>query len=173
MRLLRNFYENDISQVAPALIGKSLVIRKNDITFPYVITEVEAYGGSEDDASHARFGKTKRNRIMFSKGGYVYVYLIYGIHWMLNIVTGPEDQPQAILIRGLEGIEGPGKVAKQLDIDKTFYGEDLTLSKRIWIENNNEKVSFIQKPRLGIDYACEHWRNIKWRYIRVQHHQSS
>jgi DNA-3-methyladenine glycosylase len=167
MRLLRSFYENDILQVAPALIGKSLVIHNNNITSSFVITELEAYGGPEDEASHARFGKTRRNHIMFSKGGYIYVYLIYGIHWMLNIVTGAEDHPQAILIRGLEGIEGPGRVAKQLEIDKTFYGEDLTLSKRIWIENNTSKVSSIQKPRLGIDYASEHWRNIRWRYIRV------
>jgi len=129
---------------------------------------VEAYHGQEDQASHARFGKTSRNHIMFARGGLVYVYLIYGIHWMLNVVTGPEGQPQAILIRGLEGFEGPGKLTRELEIERSFYGEDLAVSGRIWIEDSTEKVNIIQKPRVGIDYAGEPWKSNPWRYIRVQ-----
>src|SRR4030042_5593715 len=168
MRLLTSFYDRDVLQVAPELIGKSLVVKRNNKFDSYIIDEVEAYGGSEDDASHARFGKTTRNSIMFARGGVLYVYLIYGIYWMLNIVTGAEGHPQAILIRGLKGIDGPGKVTRTLEIDKTFYGENLILSKRIWIENNHAQAAFIQKSRLGIDYASEPWKNIPWRYIMAQ-----
>lgn len=167
MRLLKSFYCRDVLQVAPELIGKKLIRKQNEILSFYTITEVEAYGGIQDMASHARFGKTTRNRIMFAGGGVIYVYLIYGIYWMLNIVTGPENLPQAILIRGLEGFEGPGKLARNLEIDKSFYGEDLTCSERIWIESEQESASFIQSARHGIDYASEPWRSMPWRFVKV------
>jgi len=138
----------------------------------HIITEVEAYRGQEDQASHARFGKTERNRVMFDRGGLVYVYLVYGMYWMLNIVTGEKEKPQAILIRGIEGINGPGKVGKYLKLDKSFYKEDLIKSKRIWIENdeknkNKEKIRkgrIVRKKRIGIDYAGK-WVKKKWRFI--------
>jgi len=169
MRLTRSFFERDVLQVAPDLMGKKLVRVRNNIIAVYTITEVEAYRGSEDKASHARFGKTYRNSIMFARGGLVYVYLIYGMYWMLNFVTGGENQPQAILVRGLGGIEGPGKLTRTLDIDKSFYGEDLTVSDRIWIENSEDiNLSFIQKVRYGIDYAGEPWKSMPWRFILNQ-----
>jgi DNA-3-methyladenine glycosylase len=167
MRLERAFFERDVLEVAPALIGSSLV-RVHYGTFRYIITEVEAYRGIEDKASHARFGKTTRNQVMFEQGGLVYVYLIYGMHWMLNIVTGPKNLPQAILIRGISGISGPGKLSRALSIDHTFYSEDLTSSDRIWLEPAASPASFTQKPRYGIDYATEPWKNMPWRYIMVQ-----
>ena len=102
MRLRRDFYSRDVLTVAPDLLGKTLVIARTGIPEYFTITEVEAYHGEEDLASHARFGKTARNSIMYGQGGFLYVYLIYGIYWMLNIVTGPADSPQAILIRGLK-----------------------------------------------------------------------
>jgi DNA-3-methyladenine glycosylase len=165
MRLDREFYNRDVLLVAPELIGKKLVRNiKGQIDY-YPIIEVEAYHGEEDKASHARFGKTSRNSIMYSTGGLVYVYLIYGMYWMLNIVTGDKDSAQAVLIRGLQGFEGPGKVTKALGIDKTFYGEDLVYSDRIWIETHLENPSIIHQPRIGIDYACEPWKSVAWRYI--------
>jgi DNA-3-methyladenine glycosylase len=167
MRLTREFFERDVLQVAPDMVGKILV-RKSIGIHRHLITEVEAYSGIEDQASHARFGRTTRNSIMFARGGLVYVYLIYGMYWMLNVVTGPENHPQAILIRGLQGINGPGKLTKALGIDRTFYGEDLSTSGRIWIENGLEKPDFIQTPRFGIAYAGEPWKSKPWRYIRVQ-----
>lgn len=167
MRLNRNFYDRDVLLVAPDLIGKTLVRKYKDELSYYTITEVEAYGGAEDEASHARFGKTSRNSIMFAIGGFVYVYLIYGMYWMLNFVTGAEGQPQAILIRAVKGLDGPGKVTKALGIDKSFYGENLADSERIWIENPDTKPEIIQKPRYGIDYAGEPWKSMPWRYVMV------
>ena len=165
MRLTREFYTRDVLEVAPELIGKKLVRRSNgQITFYYIV-EVEAYRGEEDEASHARFGKTSRNSIMFANGGLVYVYLIYGMYWMLNIVTGENGKAQAILIRGLRGFDGPGKLTKALGIDKSFYGEDLDKSDRLWIETHFEKPAIIHKSRIGIDYAGEPWKSIAWRYI--------
>ena len=173
MRLTRSFFERDVLLVAPELIGKTLV-RKSIHSFHYFsITEVEAYRGIEDKASHARFGKTSRNGVMFQQGGLVYVYLIYGMYWMLNFVTGPEGEPQAVLLRGLEGLDGPGRLTKALEIDKSFYGEDLIKSDRIWIENNAENPGVIQKPRCGIDYAGEPWKSMPWRYIKVQPPESA
>jgi DNA-3-methyladenine glycosylase len=154
MRLDRSFYARDVLLVAPDLIGKILVRDPTERPESFIITEVEAYRGTEDAASHARFGKTSRNQVMFADGGLIYVYLIYGVHWMLNI-----------LIRGLKGIDGPGKVTRAIGIDKSFYGENLTDSKRIWVEDNRLKPGVIQKPRYGIDYAGEPWRSMPWRYI--------
>jgi len=164
MRLNREFYCRDVLLVAPELIGKKLA-RKNigQINY-YPIIEVEAYHGEEDKASHARFGKTSRNSIMFATGGLIYVYLIYGMYWMLNIVTGEKGSAQAVLIRGLGDLEGPGKITKALGIDKSFYGEDLVNSDRIWIETYLEKPSVIHYPRIGIDYACEPWKSVAWRF---------
>jgi DNA-3-methyladenine glycosylase len=173
MRLDRTFYSRDVLTVAPELIGKNLVRETNKGKFSYTITEVEAYRGTEDLASHARFGKTKRNRIMFDEGGLVYVYLIYGMYWMLNVVTGLPDQPQAILIRGITGCTGPGIITKTLGIDATFYGENLAFSQRIWIEDRKGRPAMQQIPRYGIDYAGEPWKSMPWRYIMVQSPQKA
>jgi DNA-3-methyladenine glycosylase len=97
----------------------------------------------------------------------VYVYLVYGIHWLLNIVTGNEGDASAALIRGVEGIDGPGRVGKALRLDKSFYGENLFTSERIWIENSEKKVEFTTSPRIGIHYAGEPWVSNHWRYISI------
>lgn len=169
MRLPRSFYTRDALEVAPELLGKLLVNKFEDgYVEKKIITEVEIYRGEEDLASHSRFGKTNRNKVMYEKGGLIYVYFIYGMYWMLNIVTGSKDYPQAILVRGVEELSGPGKVGKWLNLDKSYYGEDLTKSKRIWIENSKSKYKLMvkRKPRVGIDYAGK-WKDKKWRYLLV------
>ena len=108
---------------------------------------------------------------MYSSGGYLYVYLIYGMYWMLNIVTGNSGHPQAILIRGLKGLNGPGKITKNLGIDKSYYGENLAVSDRIWIENSNERPEYFTAKRIGIDYAGKYWRDKSWRYILTNKQQ--
>jgi len=84
---------------------------------------------------------------------------------MLNIVTGKEDDPQAVLIRGVEGKAGPGKVSRELGIDGSFYGEDLTISPRIRVADDGKTANYVTRPRVGIDYACEPWKSKPWRYL--------
>ena len=165
-RCSKSFYQRDVLDVAPDLLGK-IIVRKFDTRSEqrFIITEVEAYRGMEDLACHASKGKTVRTDVMFREGGLVYVYLIYGIYWMLNIVTGIENEPTAALIRGVENISGPGRVGKALQLDKSFYGENLLTSDRIWIEDSKLQINFETTPRIGIDYAGEPWVSKPWRYL--------
>ena len=129
-----------------------------------MITEVEAYHGFEDKASHARFGKTKRNHMMFGEAGHSYVYLCYGIHWLFNIVTGVHGVPAAILLRGIDNIHGPGKVTKLLKIDKSLNGKLLHPDSDLWLEDLGYKPEHIRElPRVGIDYA-EDYIHKPWRF---------
>jgi DNA-3-methyladenine glycosylase len=155
----------DVLEVAPDLLGKYLVIKNGVHNQSYMITEVEAYRGSEDLACHASKGRTARTEIMYHEGGKLYVYLIYGMYWMLNIVTGLENNPQAVLIRGVENFSGPGRVSKKLGIDKSFYGENLIDSNRIWVTDNHLQINYKTAARIGIDYAGEYWKNLHWRYF--------
>lgn len=165
-RLLLDFFNRDVLDVAPDLLGKTLVRKYSNQTIEkYTITEVEAYRGSEDLACHASKGRTSRTEIMFHRGGKIYVYLIYGMYWMLNFVTEKEGIPQAVLIRGISNFDGPGKLTKVLKIDKSFYGEDLMNSDRLWVEEGEHNVNFETTPRIGIDYAGEVWKNKPWRFV--------
>ena len=164
-RLSRDFYVRDVLEVAPELPGKDMVVRMNDESFGrFRVTEVEAYRGTEDKACHAFKGRTDRTEIMFHEGGRLYIYLIYGMYWMLNIVTGEKDIPQAVLIRGVENYSGPGKLTKSLGINKSFYGEDLVSSARIWLEDPGLVYKVKSGPRIGIEYAGEYWMTRPWRY---------
>jgi DNA-3-methyladenine glycosylase len=168
MKLKKDFYTRDALKIAPEILGKFLVRRFDDGRIERrKITEVEVYGGEEDLASHARFGKTKRNSVMYGPGGRLYVYLIYGMYYLGNIITGKDNDPQAVLIRGVEGLNGPGKVGKWLQLDKSFYGEDLTKSKRIWIETAQDgkgRTIIDKTERIGVDYAGV-WAKKKWRFV--------
>jgi len=166
MRLDSQFYQRDVLEVAPDLLGKTLVRKfESGDELRAIITEVEAYRGTDDLGCHASKGMTERNRVMFSRGGLVYVYLIYGMYWMFNVVTSVENNPQAVLVRGVTGADGPGKLTRLLAIDKSFYGEDLLTSNRLWIEDNGVVPSFITTPRIGIDYAGPYWSKVPWRFL--------
>jgi DNA-3-methyladenine glycosylase len=166
LRISKDFYIRDVLVVAPELPGKNLIIKlKDGSTGRFMITEVEAYRGSEDLASHASRGRTARTEIMFQEGGRLYIYLIYGKYWMLNIVTGEKDNPQAVLIRGVEQYPGPGILTRSLGIDKSFNGEDLHTSERIWLEDPGIKYQVKTSPRIGVDYAGEYWKSRPWRYF--------
>lgn len=167
-RLPAGFFQRDVLEVAPELLGKILVRKFDDGNlYRFIITEVEAYSGDGDRACHASKGKTPRTEVMFREGGLVYVYLVYGIHWLLNIVTGKKGDASAVLIRGLEGINGPGRVGKALHLDKSFYDENLFTSTRIWVENSEKQVKFTTSPRVGIHYAGEPWVSKNWRYLLI------
>lgn len=166
MRLERSFFERDVLEVAPDLLGKFLVRKIDNQIIRLCITEVEAYRGEDDLACHASKGRTDRTEVMYWKGGYIYVYLIYGMYWMLNFVTSVEDNPQAVLIRGVEGYNGPGKLTKALRIDKMFNQQDIVNNELLWIEDaDNCKADYITTPRIGIDYAGEIWKNKPWRFV--------
>ncbi|HUS86183.1 MAG TPA: DNA-3-methyladenine glycosylase [Bacteroidales bacterium] len=164
-RLNYEFYRRDVLDVAPDLLGKWVVLNHGGSRISRLtINEVEAYRGFDDLASHARKGHTKRTEPMFGSGGRLYIYLVYGIHWMLNIVTGQENNPQAVLIRGAGPFNGPGKLTKALGIDHSYNTEDLVQSGRIWIEGPGERVFIERGPRIGVDYAGEYWSKISWRF---------
>jgi len=166
-KLDKTFYQQDVLVVAPALIGK-LLVRKlpTGEIMRYRIIETEAYRGEEDTACHARAGKTKRTAPMYEAGGITYVYLCYGIHHLLNVVTGQKEEPQAVLIRGIEGFPGPGKLTKKLEINRDFNWLDLTASEEIWVEDDGEKSNYFTTKRIGIDYATEPYRSIDWRFVK-------
>lgn len=164
-RLPESFFLRDVLEVAPELLGKKLVRQFDDGHIEaYRITETEAYRGGDDLACHASKGRTPRTEIMFHEGGKVYVYLIYGIYWMLNFVTGPEGNASAVLIRGIEGCSGPGKVGQKLQLDKSFYGENLISSSRIWVEDASPVSNIKTAPRIGVDYAGPEWAGKLWRF---------
>lgn len=169
------FFRRPAPQVAPELLGKLLVRRKGHLVSRMMITEVEAYDGPNDLASHASRGQTKRNEVMFKAGGVWYVYLCYGTHWMLNIVTGEKDYPSAVLIRGACGVgrdsglyAGPGKLTKHLKIDKSFNSQPANKKTGLWIEDRGiikHRVSIKCLPRVGVAYAGPIWSQKKWRFL--------
>lgn len=163
-RLRKDFYTRDVLKVAPDLLGKELHIRNENGHFKYIISDVEAYRGMDDRACHASKGKTDRTEVMFEEGGVLYIYLIYGMYWMMNIVTSGRDVPQAVLIRGFKEITGPGRITRELEIDSTFNNESLITSSRIWLTDAEPVTVYNTGPRIGIDYAGEPWVSLPWRF---------
>lgn len=165
MRIAPSLFKLPADQLAPLLIGKLLCRRTKDRTLCLRIVETECYLGEEDSACHAHRGKTPRNAPLYLRGGYAYVYLCYGIHNLLNVVSGPEDHPEAVLIRGVEGFIGPGRLTKAMGIDRTLNAIDLTVSDELWIEDDGAVLPYYTAPRVGIDYADPDDRNRPWRFI--------
>ncbi|MBQ3008601.1 MAG: DNA-3-methyladenine glycosylase [Oscillospiraceae bacterium] len=159
-----SFFTQDAYILAQKLIGMYICRETDGQISRYRITETECYIGMEDTACHACKGKTKRTEIMWEKGGVCYVYLCYGIHNMLNIVSGSRGQPQAVLIRGVRGYDGPGKLTKAMKVDRSFNGENLIESCRIWLEEG-DSLTYTATPRIGIAYAEEKDRNALWRFV--------
>ncbi len=163
-------------QVARSLLGKFIVRRIGRATIAGMITEVEAYKGPRDLAAHsARGRRTARVEPLYGDGGTVYVYFIYGIHWMLNFATAGKDFPEGVLIRGVLAdpfgeatyLAGPGRVTQYLKIDKALDGKDATISRQIWIEDRGVGIPAkrIQRgPRIGVDYAGDYWAARPWRF---------
>ena len=166
MILGKDYFAADAKALAPDLIGKLLCRRAENGIIKARITETECYFGEEDTACHAHKGKTERTKVMYEAGGITYVYLCYGIHSLLNIVTGCEGHPEAVLIRGVEGANGPGKATKMLGISLSDNALPLTEESGIWIEDDGSEKPKIQRlARVGIDYASKRDRERKWRFI--------
>lgn len=164
MKLEKDFYLQPALELAPQLIGKILCRRFADKVLKARIIETEAYYGESDTACHAHKGRTSRTKTMYEEGGIAYVYLCYGIHNMLNIVSGPLDHPEAALIRGVEGYIGPGKLTKYMEIDRSFNGICL-LGDVLWIEDDGIDFQYNASTRIGINYASEEYRDKLWRFI--------
>ncbi|MEK7635793.1 MAG: DNA-3-methyladenine glycosylase [Patescibacteria group bacterium] len=165
--LPQKFFNQSALKVAQNLLGKFLVRKLHNRKISLMITEVEAYDGFKDKASHASRGKTERNKIMFGLAGRFYVYFTYGMHWMLNIVTGSKNYPAAVLIRAAGDINGPAKLTKYLKIDKKFNGSTANRKTGLWFEDRGVKIkkSQIKKSkRIGVEYAGK-WANKHYRFF--------
>lgn len=198
--LTYQFFNRPTLKVAEKLLGKFLIRRLPPTAYKRkrsksrlnaenitagMITEVEAYVGPYDKASHASRGRTERTKVMFGKPGHWYVYMIYGMHWCLNIVTEKEHYPAAVLIRSVaveadkrgskrgftRKINGPGKVCHYLKIDKRINGKPATKATGLWIEDRGARIpkSAIKRgKRIGVEYAGK-WKNKPWRFYLAEH----
>ncbi len=150
------------------LLGKHLVRQWADGRIEArLITEVEAYHGERDLASHARAGRTSRTAVMYAPGGRWYVYLCYGVHEMLNLVTGPREWPAAVLIRGVEGISGPGRLTRILAINRELNRKAVGRKCGLWLEDRGVRVprgALRATPRVGVAYAGPVWSKKPWRF---------
>jgi DNA-3-methyladenine glycosylase len=166
--LKKDFFDRPVLTVTKDLIGKFLVRKCDGEETSSMITEAEAYDGLKDKASHASHGRTKKTEVMFWDGGHWFVYLTYGMHWMLNVVTGPKDYPTGILIRGVEAISGPGRVTKYFKIDKSLNGMMISKESGLWIEDRGVKIKASKirhTKRVGVDYAGKYWAGRLFRFV--------
>jgi len=173
MLLKKDFYKQSALVVAQKLLGCFLVRKIGNKIYLTRIVETEAYEGPKDLASHASRGKTPRNAVMFGEAGICYVYFTYGMHHMLNIVTGSKDHPAAVLIRAVEHISkiegytnGPARLTKTLQIGKNFNTLSVYTKKSgLWIEKGEDikKSQIVSAKRIGVDYAGE-YRDKLWRF---------
>ena len=175
-RLDREAFLQPTLRVASSLLGKFIVRAFRGRRISAMITEVEAYKGPADRASHARGGlRTPRTEVLYAEGGRAYVYLAYGIHWLLNLTTAGSDKPECVLIRAAlmqRGgrqifLKGPGLLTRHLKIDGALRGVDVTSSNELWIEDRGIQIAnreIMKGPRVGIGYAGAFWSSRPWRY---------
>ncbi len=165
------FFARSSLVVARALIGKCLVRElPNGEQLIWPITETEAYIGAHDLACHGRFGETPRTAVMFGPAGQWYVYFIYGMYWMLNVVTNTPGVPAAVLIRAAGPANGPGKLTKQLGITRAENGLAVEPSSKLWIADGGLRVprrELVRTPRIGVDYAGD-WKDKLYRFVWIK-----
>ena len=164
MRLGYDFFHRPCLTVAEELVGKLLVHRLPDgQELRLRILETEAYCGEDDTACHAHKGRSQRTEVLYADAGTIYVYLCYGIHWLLNIVTGDAEDPQAVLIRACLDAEGPGKLTKALGITGQLNRGSI-LGEELWIEDDGFPCSVVTDKRVGIGYASQEDQDKLWRF---------
>jgi len=166
--LLKDFFNKDAFLVAEDLLGKYLVRSHRGKERAVMITELELYDGVEDKASHASRGLTERNKPMFGEAGHFYVYLVYGMHNMLNIVCREKGYPSAILIRASNEISGPARLTKELKIDRTLNQKAAMPSSGLWFEDRGvliDKKKIKKTKRVGVEYAGPIWSEKLYRFL--------
>ena len=144
-----DFFHRDALDVAPQLLGKMLVTNIGGEEKRVRITETEVYRGVEDTACHAHKGRTRRTELLFGESGIIYVYLCYGMHWLMNIITGEKDQPQGVLIRAAQGYEGPARLTKYLGVTGELNGASIVGNPIVRIEDDGGQYRYICKKRVG------------------------
>ena len=154
------FYHRPCLEVARDLVGKVLVHQGKQLR----ISETEAYCGENDTACHAHKGRTKRTEVLYADAGTIYIYLCYGVHWLLNIITGDVDDPQGVLIRACVDAEGPGKLTKALGITGQQNRESAVTSQELWIEDDGFRCEIALDKRVGIGYASQEDQDRLWRF---------
>ena len=159
MKLDYDFYHRPCLEVARDLVGKVLVCGDQKLR----ISETEAYVGESDTACHAHKGKTKRTEVMYMEAGAIYIYLCYGIHWLLNIVTGKENEPEAVLIRACVDADGPGKLTKKLGITGDFNRQSIC-GDNLYIIDDGFQCDVTTDKRVGIGYASKEDQDRLWRF---------
>ncbi len=170
MILSKTYFKRPATELAQDLLGKLLCVQTPQGVIHRRITETECYFGEEDTACHAHKGRTPRTETLYFAGGVCYIYLCYGIHSLLNVVTGPAGHPEAVLIRGVEGARGPGRVTKLLGLTTAQNRTPLCKKYGIWIEDDGTPPpAFSATPRVGIDYAAAQDRIRPWRFVAVEH----
>lgn len=165
MRLTEAFYHRPCLVVAEELVGKIVVHRTEEGEKRLRITETEAYCGESDTACHAHRGRTPRNRVLYEKAGTAYLYLCYGIHWLMNVITGEEGVAEGVLIRACEGAEGPGRLTKYLGITGRCNELNLVDSDELWIEDDGFRAEITTAKRVGIGYASQEDQDRLWRFV--------
>ena len=159
MKLDYDFYHRPCLEVAHDLVGKVLVCGDQKLR----ISETEAYVGEADTACHAHKGKTRRTEVMYQKAGTIYIYLCYGMHWLLNIVTGEENEPEAVLIRACVDADGPGKLTKKLGITGDFNRQSIC-GDNLYIIDDGFQCDVTTVKRVGIAYANPEDQARPWRF---------
>ncbi len=177
----KDFFNRDTRVVAKELLGKILYRQKENILYRALITETEAYHGEKDLACHCSKGKTSRTSVMYDEPGHIYIYLIYGMYYMLNFVTMPKDFPAAVLIRSVSNLQlvengqtealpvktdGPGKLTKHLQIDKSLNKLPLHPDTGLWVADEGFVIpekKIVTGQRIGVAYAKD-WAEKPWRY---------
>lgn len=160
MKLDYDFYHRPCLEVAHDLVGKVLVCGERRLR----ISETEAYCGENDTACHAHKGRTKRTEVLYAQAGTIYIYLCYGVHWLLNIVTGEEEQPEAVLIRACVDADGPGKLTKKLGITGELNRRSACDDPALWIEDDGFSCQVVTDKRVGIGYASQADQDRLWRF---------
>lgn len=159
-RLPYEFYHRHALEVAPELVGKILVHKGQRLR----ISETEAYCGESDTACHAHKGRTKRTEVLYADAGTIYIYLCYGVHWLLNVITGDVDDPQGVLIRACLDAPGPGRLTKALGITGTLNRGNAITSPELWIEDDGFRCAVETDKRVGIGYATQEDQDRLWRF---------
>lgn len=159
-RLPYEFYHRPCDEVASDLVGKLIVHGDKRLR----ISETEVYWGEADTACHASRGKTPRNEVLWQDAGTIYVYLCYGMHWLLNLITGDAGDPQGVLIRACVEAPGPGKLTKALGITGEYNRKSILETPELRIEDDGFRCEIALDTRVGIGYASPEDQARLWRF---------